>query len=248
MRIGAEFAAQTIALQASFAPEAARTPPRRRNDPTLTLSAAATRIVVRQISLASARADIRGTLASHRRRSPRAAMTIDAAAELAAARFDDLQSAAQWRGQLLALTNRGDVPLTLTSPAALVARPAHARLADAHIVTADGRADVGDLEWNNGRVTTRGTFEGVPLASLATIAGRPLPMASTLKLSGDWSIAAAPRLTGAFAIRRQSGDLFGATPDSATGVDVALGIDTLALSGTLHDDALDAQLRISLGA
>jgi translocation and assembly module TamB len=241
VRIGAEFAAQTIALQASFAPGGSANAATPRNARPLTLSAAATRIVVRQISLASARADIRGTLASHKATLAARGDAIDAAAELAGG-FDDLQSAAQWRGQLLALTNRGDVPLTLTSPAALELGPAHARLANAHIVTADGRADVGDLEWNNGRVTTRGTFEGVPLASLATIAGRPLPMASTLKLSGDWSIAAAPRLTGAFAIRRQSGDLFGATPDSATGVDVALGIDTLALSGTLHDDALDAQL------
>jgi translocation and assembly module TamB len=211
VRIGAEFAAQTIALQASFAPGGSANAATPRNARPLTLSAAATRIVVRQISLASARADIRGTLASHKATLAARGDAIDAAAELAGG-FDDLQSAAQWRGQLLALTNRGDVPLTLTSPAALELGPAHARLANAHIVTADGRADVGDLQWNNGRVTTRGTFEGVPLASLATIAGRPLPMASTLKLSGDWSIAAAPRLTGAFAIRRQSGDLFGATP------------------------------------
>jgi translocation and assembly module TamB len=258
VRIGADFAAQTIALQASFAPGGSANAATPRNARPLTLSAAATRIVVRQISLASARADIRGTLASHKATLVARGDAIDTAAELAGG-FDDLQSAAQWRGQLLALTNRGDVPLTLTAPAALELGPAHARLANAHIVTADGRADVGDLEWNNGRVTTHGTFEGIPLASLATIAGRPLPMASTLKVSGDWSIAAAPRLTGAFAIRRQSGDLFGATPDSAPGVDVALGIDTLALSGTLHDDALDplafrsarsgnAQGTLSLGA
>jgi translocation and assembly module TamB len=241
VRVGSEFAAQAIALQASFAPGGAANAATPLDARRLTLAATATRAVARQIALASVRADIRGTLASHKATLTARGDAIDAAAEVAGG-FDTLQSALQWRGQLVTLTIRGNVPLTLTTPATLELGPAHARLANAHIVTADGHADVGDLDWNDGRLSTHGTFEGIPLTSLATLAGRPLPMASTLKLSGDWSINAAPRLSGAFAIRRQSGDLFGATPESAPGPDVALGVDTLALTGTLHDDALDAQL------
>jgi translocation and assembly module TamB len=240
VRIGSELAAQTIALQASFAPGGAANATTPRNARRLTLTATATRIAARQIALASIRVDMSGTLASHKATLAARGDAIDAAAELVGG-FDDPQSA-QWRGQLVSLTNRGDVPLTLAAPATLELGPAHARLANAHIVTADGHADVDDLDWNDGRLGTRGTFEGIPLTSLATLAGRPLPMASTLKLAGDWSINAAPRLSGAFAIRRQSGDLFGATPESGPGVDVALGVDTLALTGTLHDDAIDAQL------
>jgi hypothetical protein len=72
---------------------------------------------------------------------------------------------------------------------------------------ADGNVHLAEFEWDHGRNATAGSFAGVPLASAARFAGKPLPFDSTVKLGGDWSLAAAPRLTGALKIRRESGDV-----------------------------------------
>src|SRR6185437_8415656 len=75
-------------------------------------------------------------------------------------------------------------------------------------------------------------------------AGQALPLASTLTLQGEWSLAASPRINGTLAIRNQRGDLHASDPESPSPADFALGIRKLAIDVTAHDDAwtLDATL------
>jgi len=60
-----------------------------------------------------------------------------------------------------------------------------------------------------------------------------------LVLGGDWSIAATPRLSGRFAVRREAGDLYASETVRSGGL--SLGLTALEVTGTLHDDALAAQ-------
>ena len=69
--------------------------------------------------------------------------------------------------------------------------------------------------------------------------GTPLPFRSTVTLGGEWSLAAAPRLTGSLAIRREGGDVFfarSATSDAT----IAAGITALEGVARFTDDAIDA--------
>jgi translocation and assembly module TamB len=113
------------------------------------------------------------------------------------------------------------------------------RIVDAHVDVADGRADVDELAVAEGHVDTHGSFTGVPLTSVLAIAGRPTPLASTLVLGGEWSIAATPRLHGTFAVRRERGDLY--ATDAGPSAALAFGLTELEVSGNLSDDALHAR-------
>ena len=146
---------------------------------------------------------------------------------------------AAWSGTLAALDNRGAVPVRLRAPATLALRRGHVRLADAHLDAAGGRADIAEFAWNEGRITTRGSFTGVAVARVASLAGVAMPIESTLVAGGEWSIAAAPRLNGTFALRRESGDVLADV--GANGERRGLGITALSIDGTFDDDALAAR-------
>jgi translocation and assembly module TamB len=148
---------------------------------------------------------------------------------------------ASWSGTLTALDNRGSVPVHLLGTASLALHSDYVRIADAHIEAADGRADIGEFTWNDGRITTRGSFSNIALTTAARLAGRSLPVESTLVLGGDWSIAATPRLTGRFSVQRERGDIIADVPSGTTTRREGIGITTLAVAGTFHDDALDAR-------
>ena len=156
---------------------------------------------------------------------------------------------ASWSGTLTALDNRGSVPRAPSRPrvaracaAITCAWPMRASR------SADGRADIGEFTWNDGRITTRGSFTSIALTTAARLAGRTLPVESTLVLGGDWSIAATPRLTGRFSVQRERGDIIADVPSGTTTRREGVGITTLTLAGTFHDDALDARANVRLGA
>ena len=139
-------------------------------------------------------------------------------------------------------------PVKLRAPATFTLREGYFRFADAHIDAAGGTADIGEFVWNDGHITTRGAFTGIAVANAATLAGIELPIESTLVAGGEWSIAAAPRLNGTFAIRRERGDL-----DVNIGTDGAtqlrgLGITALTVTGRFDNDALDATRGVRLRA
>ena len=60
-----------------------------------------------------------------------------------------------------------------------------------------------------------------------------MPLASTLKLGGKWSLAATPRLNGTLEVRREEGDLFATDSTTPGPAGLALGITDLALAATL---------------
>ena len=155
---------------------------------------------------------------------------------------DDVKALA-WNGTLDAFTGRGPWALKLTAPATLSLAHDKAHLVDAHFTIAEGTVDVGELAWDDGRINSRGRFAAVPLATVARLAGRPLPMHSTLTFGGEWSLAATPRLNGTVAVRREQGDLWLVRERDASTADTTAGITVLEASARARDDAIEATLQ-----
>ena len=153
----------------------------------------------------------------------------------------DHPGALSWTGTVDSLVGRGPWALRLKAPMTLALAQHKARIGEAHLAVAEGTLDVDEFAWDEGKVTSRGRFTAVPAASIARLAGRPLPMRSTLTLGGEWSLAAAPRLTGTVSIHREQGDLWLARADAGASAGLAAGITELDASAQLKDDALRAR-------
>ncbi|MBS0320825.1 MAG: translocation/assembly module TamB domain-containing protein [Proteobacteria bacterium] len=153
--------------------------------------------------------------------------------------------ALHWRGTLAALDTRGKVKLALAAPATLEFSAAHVALANVVLGFDGGRVDVARFAWDHGRIDTAGQFSALPLASIAQVAGQPLPMRSTLTLRGAWRVAAAPRLDGTFRVERDAGDLYASDPDNPEAPELAIGLHELVVAGTLANDALAVDARIA---
>jgi translocation and assembly module TamB len=244
VRFGSAIAADKIVVQASFAPGGAKNAPVPLTARKLSLKANGARISIDQLSLASAQIDIGGTLADHSATLAARGADIDATVELAngALVIGDTIDTARWNGRLMTFSNASTVKVMLTSPATLEFGVRHARVTGARVTVADGHAEISEVLYDNGRLTSQGAFNGMALDSVMKLAGRTLPFASTLSLNGNWSIAALPHLSGTFAVRRAGGDVYAIQSDPARAPDLGLGIETLEVVGTLHDDALDAKL------
>src|SRR6266545_827072 len=148
-------------------------------------------------------------------------------------------AAAPWSGTLASFDNRGAYAMHLEAPARLAWARERIELGEARIAIADGVFRVAGFNWREGRIDTRGTFNGVPAAAIARLAGAQLPMRSTLVLGGDWDIAAAPRLAGTLHVRRERGDLFAGAGVLSAG-EIALGLDALELAAAVANDTVDA--------
>ena len=109
-----------------------------------------------------------------------------------------------WNGTLDTLENRGPWALRLAAPATVQLARARVRVGATKLAVADGNVRLAEFVWDDGRITTSGNFNAVPLATAARLAGAPLPFGSTVTLGGEWSLAAAPRLTGNLAVRREA--------------------------------------------
>ncbi|MCC7325889.1 MAG: translocation/assembly module TamB domain-containing protein [Burkholderiales bacterium] len=213
----------------------------------LTLSLAATELVLPGAELATLRATANGTLARHQVTIAATSADFDLTAGFAGgivhAKHADGSSDVGWKGSVESLANRGAYAFRLESPATLAYGADRFEIGAARMSVADGRAELRNLVVDDGRVSTQGSFTGIPVASIARLAGTPLPFASTLELGGEWSLAATPRLNGTVEIRRERGDLY--TSDSATlqPSDLALGISELQLSARFAEDAMTASAR-----
>lgn len=203
----------------------------------------ATGIATEAHAIDRARLTAHGTLAAH-------TLALDVAnaadhATLAAHGALTLEPAAKrgWHGTIDAAELVGTLPVKLVAPATLDWTPARTHLGAARIAVADGDVALDDLVVEDARITSRGTFTHVPLATVATLAGRPLPIASTLTLDGRWNLTASPRLDGTLAIARHDGDLFAAGDTLANFADYPIGVETLALDARVRADAwtLDAR-------
>jgi len=154
----------------------------------------------------------------------------------------DAVTALAWNGTLDALAGRGPWALRLTAPASLALAHQKARLGEAHFTVADGTVDVAEFAWDDGRIASRGRFAAVPLATVARLAGRPLPTRATLTLGGEWALAATPRLEGTLGIRRETGDLWVVREGAGGAADTPVGVTLLEATARAHDDNIDASL------
>jgi len=245
LHVGADFAAQAMTVKASFAPGGPGNSSIALDARPLAAVVTATGVSAPSVALASMSVEVKGTLANHTASIAAKGASIDATAEIAGAVAGvgpRAQATPTWNGRITSLANHGEVPFALLQPATLDIGRGRVRFGEAHIAVADGHVDIADFEWNDGRISTHGSLDAMPVASIGRLAGKPLPFASTLRLAGTWSIAATPRLTGTFALRRESGDLYGAAENAPLAPDIALGIDTLEVTGSFRDDALDARM------
>ena len=142
-----------------------------------------------------------------------------------------------WSGMLDSLVNRGTYAVRLETPAALEIARDRIHIGATRLAVAEGRAELASFAFDNGRIATRGSFTGIPVAALARLSGTTLPFPSTLVVGGDWSLAATPRLSGAVNLRRESGDWFATESATLDPADLALGISVLELSARVVDDA-----------
>jgi translocation and assembly module TamB len=204
---------------------------------------AATNLVGPPGTFPRARASVEGTLAEHRAKLALTAedLDIDAAAHGGIRESPSAGAVAwTWVGSLDALDNRGPWALHLAAPATVEIARDHVRIGAARLRIADGNVDVADLAWDDGRITTRGSFAAVPVATLAKLGGVKLPFATTLTLGGDWSLAATPRLNGSMTVRRERGDVFFGSEPGGESDDRAFRITAASLSARFVDDAVEA--------
>ena len=201
---------------------------------------AATGIRIPQGEFASLAADGTGTLAQHTANIALSGEGVDGHARFTGG-FRDLGTPAlSWSGSLDALDNRGALAMKLEAPAAIEWTHDQLHVGSTRLQVAEGRADLVDLRWDAGKLTTRGAFEGIPLTALMRVAGLRPPLASTLVIAGDWSVAATPQLNGTVRVRRERGDLFGSEGTSETLNSLALGITTLEAQARFQDDSVAA--------
>jgi translocation and assembly module TamB len=239
LRVGAYGAGAVRGRASLAAPAAARAGIETR---TLGVDVEATQVALGTRAIDAVRANVTGTLARHHATLALRGADFDATLALDGTLANPGRpDHTDWSGTLTAFENRGAVPIRLRGAATLALRAGYARLADARIDVADGRADIAEFVWDDGKLATRGAFTGIPLGKAARLAGRELPVETTLVFGGEWSIAAAPRLNGRFSVRRERGDVFAAAPADAAQRREALGVGDLGVEGTLADDALEAR-------
>lgn len=201
----------------------------------LALDADASGIVTPHGSLAQAKIALAGSAAAH-------TLAIDAAergyklAGRATGALTGLPTAASWRGQLLALAAEG-VPgigrVALVEPTAIDIAAGRVQLGRMRVEGAGTRVDVEHVLWEAGRLGSRGSFVGLPVAALAKAGAFDLPWPMDLVIGGRWEIASTPQWRGVVAIARERGDVY--VEDVAGGNEgrVALGLRALQLDATI---------------
>jgi translocation and assembly module TamB len=156
---------------------------------------------------------------------------LDFAARLEGA----LRGATDWHGTLLAASNRGALPFELEGPAAISIAPRRAELRSLAARFAQGRLQVSELRWEDGRLASSGTLRQLAVVPLLGLAGWRTPLEGKLALGAEWSLTAAPRLNGSFRLWREDGDVAIAGPPP-----LALGLHALEISGKVVEGRLEA--------
>lgn len=204
------------------------------------LKLAATRVKLPQGELAAFSVDTAGTLAHHTARFVVSGDGVDAQVNFTGGIRDPGASSFSWTGSLDTLDNRGAYAMQLEAPAPIEWARDFLHIGAARLRVAEGHVDLGDLRWDDGKLSTRGAFDGIPLAALTRLVGVKSPLASTLVMAGDWSLAASPQLNGIVHVRRERGDLFGTESATLNPAELALGITVLGLEARFVDDSVAA--------
>ncbi len=240
LQIGSTYSMRTLDVKASLAPGGDAQHAVALDARSLTVSMAATEFHSDLRTLASATISGTGSLAQHKLAFTARGEDIDTSAALDGAFIDFKRGARHWKGTLATFENRGTIKFALSAPANFDIAPGRIAFDSVHIDAADGHIDIGEFVRDQGRITSRGNFTGVSLAIAARLVGKQLPLGSTLRLGGQWDLAATPRLNGTFRVARESGDLYSRDVLTDDASNVGFGLTTLKLDGTVRDDSLDA--------
>ncbi|HZM36064.1 MAG TPA: translocation/assembly module TamB domain-containing protein [Burkholderiales bacterium] len=112
-----------------------------------------------------------------------------------------------WTGVIVSLSSEGPVPLELVAPASLALSREQVALGRTEVKLGNGRLLVQEMRWQPGGLASRGEFRGLPAEWLVAPTGFAQRVRGDLRLDGEWSLAATPRLNGTLDLRRASGDL-----------------------------------------
>lgn len=152
--------------------------------------------------IARASVSARGRLVGHEIAVAARGEGIDAEAG-----FEGAWDAGGWSGQVRRLENRGRYRVELDSPAPLSIGSGGFTLGAAALRTAGGTLRVDELALRGAHFFSAGQLSDIDSGYLLGLSGRPLEVASTLMLSGEWKIAATDTLNGELVLRRDGGDL-----------------------------------------
>lgn len=148
-------------------------------------------------------------------------------------------SGAAWRGALREFVNEGATPARLQSPASLEIARDRVLVGAARVRVLEGEFALESLRWEQGQLASSGRMRAMPAAPLLGLAGVRVGRGTDLRLKGDWSIRATPRLNGTLRVTRESGDL-----QLATEPRFAAGLTELSLEARFVEDALDLEARL----
>ncbi|MGE3376532.1 MAG: translocation/assembly module TamB domain-containing protein [Vicinamibacteria bacterium] len=118
-----------------------------------------------------------------------------------------LSDALAWEGEIRSLANEGLYPLRLLAPAPLRVSRGGVSLGRFEAALDEGRVDMRELAWSDGRLVTSGVASALPAQWLVLAAGMGETVRSTMRVDGQWSLAATPALEGALTLRHAGGDV-----------------------------------------
>lgn len=147
-----------------------------------------------------------------------------------------LDANAVWRGQLKQAEVQGAWPMELAAPATLLLSRERQQVNGLALSVAGGRLTVDRFDREGRRLASRGTLANLPLAPLLELLKTAPPLATDLRMNGEWNLRAGETLDGRLRLRRQSGDVRLTEPSTS------LGLTAL----TLDLDAAASQARVSL--
>ncbi len=250
---GSLFAAATVDAKATIALPDASAGRVALGERPMSATIAATGIKTAQGAFTSAHFDVTGSMARHTATIAVEAEGVNlhavATGGLQDSGKDGATMALRWEGTLDRLDNHGEFDVLLNAPANLALAANYVRLTHASVGIAEGHADIADFALEDGRISSHGTFNAIPLAALVRLAGQQMPLRSTLTLKGDWSVAASPRLNGAIHVDRDQGDLYAVNTTALDSVSLGFGITMLEAVAQFSDDAtkVNAQVRSARG-
>jgi translocation and assembly module TamB len=191
------------------------------DDPRVTASARADDLSLGGLVLASAQFDVEGARSAHRitARARRGALDLTTA-------FEGGLSAAldRWSGRVLALGLQGPEPVRLVAPAALAISRTRLTFGPAELAGAHGRLRIAESVLSEGRLSSSGSIESLPLARVLALLDAKSPVQTDLVLGARWSLNADRQINGRIELFRESGDIAALIDEQR----FALGLEQLA--------------------
>jgi translocation and assembly module TamB len=204
-------------------------------DPPIELDAQASRLRAGNVTLENARVQAAGTRGRHRLQIAAVRAPFDATAQLEGGLARDLRS---WSGRLLTLDNRGDHPFALEAPAPLSLSPTRAAFGPALVRSTHARLDLGETVYDRGRLSSKGTINGLRLAALLDALRKVPALQTDLVLNGSWTLDAAEQVNGRIELARQSGDVIVRVDEQQ----LAAGFDRLSAAVEVTQNRVQATL------